>query len=360
MNQELNDAKNLNSQSQTFEEDLAKKKAELEGISKEGINYEANLSALAELKQNLPLMKERLERLKANIVAEPKRRIVEMDPELEKGLKEKEKELMEMESQVNALEESQLVRIKVHAMSPVLENLLGAIAIKTTTEEFAEQSLEKQKEALRNLEEQKLNLENLLGEMPLAEESAPLRERGKGMLGQLVDQIQRLGNLLGQKMAMAAQFLALRTDALKQLDEMNKKLAEEKRDVQNAERELADLEEMGKKLDELEMKLNSQLPLEEGLDVESRKELDEMKKSVENFKKNLLKSKQIIEVGLRNKKHIRIPNLNIGTNCRKCLEAKTGARSFGIERCPGQNGGTGPKGVERWGRIATDIPNGGG
>lgn len=277
-----------------LEEELAKKKAELDEIAAKETNYEANLSQLAELKQSLPILKERLEKLEANLrVDETKRKMVKIDTELENELKEekKKKELAKLEAEMNGMEESIQVRIKVEAIRPIVQNLL-LISQKTVEECANPESLEMQENGLRMLEEIKLNLEKVMAEMPLTNEAASLRERGEKLLAELNGQIHELGQILGQKMAKAAQFMAIRMETIKELGELNKKLGTEVKEGQ----QLAVLEGHSKKLEELANKLK-EMP-EEDLDEEKKRELKEMENGLENGKQNLDKTMLKLKVNL--------------------------------------------------------------
>ena len=297
----MEEEKNSNFQNRIFDEELAKRKtklAEIKSAIEEGkeTNYEANLSQLAELKQSVPILKERLEKLEANLRAnEGKRRMVKIDDELENELKdeEKKKELAKLETEMNGMEESIKVGIKVEAMKPIVENLL-LISQKTVEECTNPESLEKQENGLKMLEEIKLNLEKVMAEMPLANESASLRERGEKLLAELNGKIHELGKILGEKMAKAAQFMAIRMETIKELNELNKKLAIE--EEQNVENQLAKIEGHSKKLEELSNKLK-ELP-EEDLDEEKRTELKEIKNELENGRQNLNKTRQKLKVNL--------------------------------------------------------------
>jgi hypothetical protein len=290
----LDEEKNANCQNRMLEEELAKKKAELDEIAAKETNYEANLSQLAELKQSLPILKERLEKLEANLrVDETKRKMVKIDTELENELKEekKKKELAKLEAEMNGMEESIQVRIKVEAIRPIVENLL-LISQKTVEECANPESLEMQENGLRMLEEIKLNLEKVMAEMPLTNEAASLRERGEKLLAELNGQIHELGQILGQKMAKAAQFMAIRMETIKELGELNKKLGTEVKEGQ----QLAVLEGHSKKLEELANKLK-EMP-EEDLDEEKKRELKEMENGLENGKQNLDKTMLKLKVNL--------------------------------------------------------------
>jgi hypothetical protein len=278
-----------------LQEELAKKKARLAEIAAKETNYEANLSQLAELKQSLPILKEMLEKLEANLkVDESKRRMVKIDAGLENELKEEKKELAKLETEMNGMEESIKVRIKVEAMGPIVENLL-LISQKTVEECSNPESLEKQENGLKILEEIKLNLEKVMAEMPLANESASLREIGEKLLAELNAKIHELGQILGEKMAKAAQFMAIRMETIKELDELNKKLATQMEEGQNVE-QLAELEGHSKKLEELSNKLK-EMP-EGDLDEMKKREFKEMKNELEKGKHTVGKTRQKLKVNL--------------------------------------------------------------
>jgi hypothetical protein len=289
----LDEEKKLNYQNQMLNEELVKKKARLAEIVAKETNYEANLSQLAELKQSLPILKEMLEKLEANLrMDEPKRRMVKIDAGLENELKEEKKELAKLETEMNGMEESIKVRIKVEAMRPIVENLL-LISQKTVEECANPESLEKQENGLKMLEEIKLNLEKVMTEMPLANESASLRERGEKLLAELNAKIHELGQILGEKMAKAAQFMAIRMETIKELDELNKKLATQMEEGQNVE-QLAELEGHSKKLEELSNKLK-EMP-EGDFDEMKKKEFNEMKNELEKGKHTVGKTRQKLKV----------------------------------------------------------------
>jgi len=170
------------------------------------------------------------------------------------------------------------------------------ISQKTVEECANPESLEKQENGLKMLEEIKLNLEKVMAEMPLANESASLRERGEKLLAELNAKIHELGQILGDKMAKAAQFMAIRMETIKELDELNKKLAERIEEEQNVENQLAELEGHSKKLEELKNKLQ-EMP-EGDLDEEKRTEMKEIKNELENGKQNLDKTRQKLKVDL--------------------------------------------------------------
>ena len=197
------------------------------------------------------------------------------------------------------------MRIKVMPLAPQLETQL------MTTQQIMEESPEErstrdQEKKLEELEVQKQKLQTMLDTLPLTEtdneEAVSLGQRGKDQLAQLGDRINKLGQVLGRKMAAAAQFSAARTETLAQLEELNKKMAQETAQLQKSEQSLdalpaaaATLAEQKQRLAQLQAKLDSEAAYEQ-LDEENKQQLNQLKKTIEVASRKVETTRKQLEV----------------------------------------------------------------
>lgn len=235
--------------------------------------------------------------------------------------------IAELEGRVDALKETLNVRVKVAAMAPELETLISVsqraveeaeaadaaaeadgggkkTKKKGSKKAAASMSIEDQGEALRALEAHKQKLDNLMAQLPAqAEEAKPLLERGAQQLDLISNQIRRLGEALGHKMAMAAQFVAARTEAHNQLEELEHNLAQhEHRSVtstattQSDEPSVVALAEQEQRVKQLHTKLSAELASVE-LEPEQKQQLEELNNALARTLTRVQVAQQQLEVG---------------------------------------------------------------
>lgn len=283
---EIGDEEKLTRDYAALREEILQKTSELPTDIEVSKNLEMELARTGELKQSVPLLRQRLETfMQTSEQAKPKRLMVSRDV---RAVQEDQldRQLAELESSVDKMVETLVIRIKVTTMTPQLETLMLSTQRAVDEANAPEvDSLERQEASLRELEEQKQKLANLLEQLP-AKETEALRAKGSGQLGQLEQHIQRLGQKVGQRMATLAQFLAARTEVLEQLEGLNRKLEQQRGGVEQSGATKAEEDPMAAQLSGQQNRLGQlhakfdQLDTEQ-LDGENRAELDKLNKYIQ-------------------------------------------------------------------------------
>ena len=119
LKEEIEDEEKWESDYTKLKEEIQPKRAELPSILA-STNQEEDLARAGKLKQNVPVLRQKLEAFVQTSQSQP-RRMVAREPVEEERLG---RELAELESSVDNLTETLVIRIKVRTMTPQLETLL--------------------------------------------------------------------------------------------------------------------------------------------------------------------------------------------------------------------------------------------
>ncbi|EJW74521.1 hypothetical protein WUBG_14571 [Wuchereria bancrofti] len=121
-------------------------------------------------------------------------------------------------------------------------------------EQIPLQTVEEQNSALNELEGKKHELENLLKDIPMNDEGNKLRENGNRLLAQLNDNIKRLTDAVGEKVAALASFNAIKDEIETQLSSMPNEINPFELDHQlcDINDKLINLERLKNKIDDID------------------------------------------------------------------------------------------------------------
>jgi len=164
LKKEIGQEEALLAASKAFDEELALRQKQF-ADAQASKDYEAGLSSTAELKQSIPLLEQKLQRLSADIAEQPALKLLRRNEDDSQARAEK---LAQLQASVDALQESLKMRIKVMALTPQLETLLMTTQ-HAIQEADKDQSLEIQEQKLKELEAQKQKLQTVLDALPLTE-----------------------------------------------------------------------------------------------------------------------------------------------------------------------------------------------
>lgn len=266
-------------------------------------------------KRNLPMLREQLHGLVAvaHLLPAEQREMLQQQMDIAAVEAQQRQNVAELECAIDALIERQRVRIKVGAIRPELETLMMQQQTMAMQQQQQPQTIEQQQQALKKMEEHKHKLDSLIAQLPsppTADDAddgivAPLREQCGEQLRQIDVQIRELGEMLGRKMALAAQFHAAHSHAIEQFDLLQRELAEltttkpldvvvEKQLQTDAAAIITALETREHGLEQLENKLRHELPIQE-LEMEQQQQLDQIHNSLQQGMQQLQQTKNQLE-----------------------------------------------------------------
>ena len=176
---------------------------------------------------------------------------------------------------------------KLATIVPALELATESVQQKVADlESGVPETLEKQELALKDLQEEKQKLEDLLGNLPEGPEGDEVRERSKWNLSKITDWLKKLGDAVGEKAAALYAFLNSKKAVEDQLKVLNDDI-----DAAEAEADSASPQSLQDKinallaeearLDAIRAKLSDDQIKPEDLDEDKRRELEELRKAVD-------------------------------------------------------------------------------